>query len=567
MKKNLLTILMALLVVSAFAKSDFGKDYYAMGEYPKAKAYFESKLTESPAEANYFLGEIAWKEGKNDEALSYFEKGIKANPAYAFNLIGKGKVLLKSKPAEAEALFVTALKKTYKKDPDANASVVRAYFENGLTEKMTAQLIKARKVVKKSSALYILEGDILTAEDKVGEAAKMYAQAQYFDPGNVVATLKEAQIYESSQNSYSLAVEKLEPLLQANPGFDIIVRNLARAYNSVGKYKLAIDAFEKFYGDGNCAFDDIFRLASAYYFTDQIDKATVLLDKGLAQDSNKFVFNRLRMYIAAKTKDVNNGVTYADKFFKLNGNYIDKDYATYATILADAGKNTEALIQYDKVLATNAAKSETYKELAALYYKMSDYVKSAETYQKYIDMSGEDFTEPADYYNMGRSWYYAGRGLRADSTEQGKALAKEYLIKADTAFGAVSVKAPESYIGSLWRGHANSEMDRDASAGLAKPHYERALAIIQKNIEGGKSIDLYRKDMLNIYQYEAFYYYMKDDKDNTLLYSNKMLELDPNNKDAKNLITAISQPVVPVKTTKPATKTTGSVSTTTTVNN
>lgn len=557
MKKNLLTILMTLLVISVFAKSDFGKDYFAIGEYSKAKAIFEAKLASSPAEANYYLGEIAWKEGKNDEALSYYEKGLKANPAYMLNLIGKGKVLLKTKPAEAEVLFATALKKAYKKDPDANAAVVRAYMENGMKDKMTAQLIKANKVAKKSVAMYILEGDILAADEKTGPAGQMYEQAIYLDTMNVVARIKAAQLYESSQttqSSYSRAVEILESLLKTYPDFDIINRNIGRAYNSVGKYKPAIEAFVKYYGEGNCNLEDISRLASAYYFTDQYAQAKVLLDKGMAQTPSDFVLNRLKMYVAAKTKD-STGVIIAEQFFKLNGTFIDRDYATYATILADAGKNAEALVQYDKVLSANAAKAETYGELAALYYKMLDYAKSGETYQKYIDMlnaSTSAFAEAPEYYSMGRAWYYAGRALRADSTDAGKAKAKEYLILADTAFGTVAVKAPDSHIGNIWRGHANSEMDRDATLGLAKPYYEKALALMLKNIEGGKSIDNYKKDMLNIYQYEAFYYYMKDDKTNALMYSNKMLELDPNNKDAKNLITAISQPeptAAPAKTT------------------
>ncbi len=278
------------------------------------------------------------------------------------------------------------------------------------------------------------------------------------------------------------------------------------------------------------------------------------MDQGLAKDSTNFILNRLRMYNAAKTKD-SLGIRIATRFFNIQGrSFVDKDYAAYATILADAGKFAEALEQYNKVITANAAKPETYKELAALYTKIGDYAKSAETMQKYIDMlGGIDVAEGADYYSMGRSWYYAAQALMSsDSTDTGRALVKDYLTKADTAFGVTSIKSPESHISYLWRGHTNAALDPNTILGLAKPYYEKALALIMKKIENGASISTYKKDLKYIYRYEAWYYYsVPKDKDNTILYCNKILELDPANEDAKSLIDSYNPPVLkPAKGTK-----------------
>jgi tetratricopeptide (TPR) repeat protein len=540
MKKNVITILMAFLALSTFAQSNFGVDYFGIGEYPKAKDFFESQLTTAPAESNYYLGEIAWATGKVDEAIAFFDKGITADPLYAMNYIGKGKAMMKSNQVEAETIFKNTLKKN-KKNAAVNVGIARAYYENGKKEMVAPKLVIARKVAKKSPLLYIFEGDMLVAEDKMGEAAGMYDQATYFDPNNVVATIKLAQVYESIQPA--LAVEKLEPLLAAHPQYTIINRNLGRAYNAAGKYRSAIESFVKYYGEGNCAYEDIYRLASAYYFADRYPESITLLDKGLSQDSTNFVFNRLRMYNASKTKDKENGVTIAEKFFNLKGSFIDKDYAAYAVILADAEKFSEALAQYDKVIASNAVKPETYKELAPIYTKMSDHVKAAESYQKYIDMvGGIDVAEGSDYYIMGRSWYNAGQALRLDSTETGMALAKEYFTKADTTFGVVCSKSPLSHIGYLWRGHTNAAMDPKTEQGLAKPYYEATLRLILKKIEEGANAASFRKDLINIYLYEAVYFYQKEDKENATLYSNKILELDPNNATAKSLLESYNPP-------------------------
>jgi len=542
MKKHVITAFFALLVTAVSAQSNFGKDYFGIGEFTKAKEYFEAQLATAPAESNYYLGEIARAEGKADIAMAYYEKGIAADALYPMNFIGKGSILLKSNQKEAELIFSTTLKKN-KKNPDVNVAIARAYYQAGLREIVPLKLEIARKVAKKSPSLYIFEGDMLVAEEKNGEAAGKYEQAIYFEPTNTVAALKYAEVYALINEEAAIA--KVTPVIAAHPDYTVAYRTLGRVYNSVGKYKSAIESFVKYYGEGQCASEDLPRLASAYYFTDQFTQSVVLLDQALAKDSMNFVLNRLRMYNAAKTKDPI-GISVATRFFKIQGStFIDKDYAAYATILADAGKFTESLEQYNKVLTSSAAKPETYKELATLYYQMKDYAKAAETTQKYIEMvGGIDVAEGADYYSMGRSWYLAAQTLIKDSTETGKLLYKDYLVKADTAFGTVSIKSPESHIGYLWRGNANAALDPETTLGLAKPYYEKSLTIIQKKLDSGTALtNSLKKDLITIYRYLAWFNYVKLDKDNTILYCNKILELAPDNTDAKSLIDSYNPPV------------------------
>jgi len=555
MKKHVITAFFTMLAMVAFAESNFGKDYFGIGEYTKAKEFFEGQLATAPAESNYYLGEIAWAEGHADLALSYFDKGIAADLLYPMNYVGKGKTLLKSNQKEAEAIFSNVLKKN-KKNAEVNVGIARAYYETGLKTMVPIKLAIASKVAKKSPLLYIFEGDMLVAEQmnsesvsKFGEAAGKYESALYYDPTNTVAALKFAEVYALINED--AAIEKVNAVIAAHPDYTVAYRTLGRVYNSVGKYKSAIDAYVKYYGEGNCEPADIDRLAAAYFWTEQYPKSIYLIDEVLAKDSMNFVMNRFRMYNAAKTKD-STGIAIANRFFSIQGRtFVDMDYSSYATILAVAGKYPEALEQYNKVLTTSAAKPETYKELAALYTQMKNYAKSAETTEKYIDMiGGIDLAEGIDYYNLGRSWYYAGQALRFDSTELGLATAKEYFTKADTAFGVVSIKTPLSHIGFLWRGHTNANLDPNTTQGLAKPYYEKALALILKKIAGGDPIAKYKKDMILIYRYESWYYFnVLKDKDSTISYCNKILELEPANKDAIALIDSYNPPAP-----KPASK-------------
>jgi tetratricopeptide (TPR) repeat protein len=541
MKKHLITALFAVLVTVASAQTNYGKDYFGIGEYQAAKVYFEKQVAQSPAESNYYLGEIAWAEGKADDALNYFEKGIVADALYPLNYIGKGKTMLKANQKEAELLFSTTLKKN-KKNVEVNIAIARAYYENGMKDIVPVKLEVARKIGKKSPLLYIFEGDMLAAEAKYGDAAGKYEQAIYFDPQNVVANLKCALVYESI--NAPLAVEKVKAVIAAHPDYTVAYRNLGRSYNQNGQYKSAIEAFKTFFAEGHYTTEDITRFASSYFFSDQYAESIVLLDEGLAQDSLNFVMNRLRMYNASKTKDPK-GLALATRFFSLkslNGTFIYKDYLAYAAILADAGLFAESLDQYNKVIATEGPKPEFYKEMAPVYNKMKDYVKAAETFQQYIDLvGGVDVAEGADYYSLGKAWYYAGQTFMSDTTEVGLQKVKAFCTKADTAFATVSIKSPESYIGYFWRGNANAAMDPETTLGLAKPYYEQALTLLLPKV-AANGANGYRKDLIMIYRYLAYYFYLKKDKDNCIANSNKILELDATNVTAKQLIDSFNQP-------------------------
>ena len=230
MKKHVITAFFALLATVTFAQSNFGKDYFGIGEYAKAKEYFESRLAAAPAESNYYLGEIAFAEGNRDAALAYYDKGIAADVLYPMNYIGKGKLLLNSNQKEAELIFATTLKKA-KKNPEVNVAIARAYFQTGLSAMVPLKLEIARKVAKKSPQLYILEGDILVANIKEGEAALKYGEAagKYemalnFDPTNSVAALKFAEVYALINEDAS--VEKAKSVIAAHPDYLVTYRTL-----------------------------------------------------------------------------------------------------------------------------------------------------------------------------------------------------------------------------------------------------------------------------------------------------------------------------------------------------
>jgi tetratricopeptide (TPR) repeat protein len=544
MKKQFITAILVTFATVAFAGSNFGIDYYCLGELNLAKAYFEKQVSQVPSESNYYLGEIAFKEGKTDEAKAFYEKGIAADPLYMLNYIGKGKTMLKSDRVGAELVFAAAMKKNKKNIP-LNIAVARAYYENGIKDVAQAKLLLAKKFGKNSPLVYIFEGDILRDEKKLGDAAGKYEQAMYFDKENTVAQIKYAQVYESINPN--LSVETLKKVINAHPDYTVAYRDLGISFGLNGQYNSAIEAFKIYFAEGNYNIDDIVRFASAYYFTDQYPESIQLINEGLKKDSTNFVLNRLKMYNAAKTKDKDNGLNYANYFFSLKSNtgFIYQDYAAYAAILADAGKYTESMDQYNKVLNTEGIevnKAEIYKEMAPIYNKMGDYLKAAEKYQQIIDLAGPDNAESSNFYLMGRAYYLGGIAMRSDTTETGKEKFKECMTKADSAFSTVCRMTPDSHIGFMWRGHTNAALDPETTLGLAKPFYENAVSIILKKMQDGGS-NGFAKDLLKCYEWLGVYYFKKDDKENAMNYWTKVLELDPKNVNANAIMNEYKAPV------------------------
>jgi len=534
-KKNLLTALFVAFVTLANAQSNFGTDYFCIGELQTAKEYFEKQVSQKPAESNYYLGEIAFAEGNTADAKSFFEKGIAADALYMLNYVGQGKLILKSDQKAAEVLFATALKKN-KKDVAVNVAIARAYFECGMNDIANLKLAASMKVGKKSPLVYVLQGDMLKAENKFGEAAGKYEQAVYFDPNYTAASIKCAQVYESINPT--LSVEILKKVLVAHPDYTIAYRGLGGSYSKNGQYNSAIEAYKTFFAEGRYNIDDIIGFASAYYFTDQYEPSIELINKGLAMDSTNFVLNRLRVYNAAKTKDGVNGVRYADYFFSLKsekGTFIPLDYMAYATILSEGGQFEKSLELFGKLLESDPKQADVYKELFSVYNKMGDRVKASESFKTYMDLMGEQYVGVLDYYQLGRSYYAAGLSFASDSSAVGKAKTNEYLIKADSTFAKVCELTPESYTGYLWRGNTNSALDPETTQGLAKPYYEAAAnAILAKSKESGTNGNT--KDLITCYRYLGYYYYLKEDKENSIKYWNLILELDPNNTTAKQVL-------------------------------
>lgn len=72
--------------------------------------------------------------------------------------------------------------------------------------------------------------------------------------------------------------------------------------------------------------------------------------------------------------------------------------------------------------------------------------------------------------------------------------------------------------------------DSESTEGLAKPYYESALALLETKADASKSL------IIECESYLGYYYFLKKDYEQSKVYWNKILQLDPENVIAKQAL-------------------------------
>lgn len=506
--------------------------YYRLGMFDSADPILQQSLHSSEnsdkVKTCFYLGSIALKNQQKDSAAYYFSKAKTLDAGNPYALIGEGLLAWGSNQKQADSYFEEAMSGKNKKDPQVALAIARAYFEHK-DKRYQEILAEVKEKQGELPDLYILEGDIMCSNAQYGEASSLYEQAIYFDPKCEEAYLKYARIYESMNPK--LALDMLQKLIAAVPESEIAYLEIGDiAYNS-GDFTLAADNYNKYLSSGiTPSAQNLTRYSTILFYNKEYDKALQYINNALASDPNNLVMLRLKMYIAGNRNELN--VEQANAFMTKfpESEYIPLDYIFYGKLLKDSKNYTEATAQFEKALQLDSSKIEIYKELADAYERTSNYPKAIAAYRQFFSATPAGKAVASDYLAYGQTYYFAADALKGtpDSIHQ-----KSYLTTADSLFTIVTDKSPDNYLGYFWRARALSLIDFETTQGLAKPFYEKALAILEPQ---GKD----KKKMTECYSYLGFYYYVANDYSNSTIYWNKVLAIDPENEVAKRAIAGIN---------------------------
>ncbi len=523
-----------------------GKQFLYYERYKSAQDAFEKVLAANPnnIDAVYWLGQtmIHRKDTRDTAgAKALYQKMLTTNGNAPLLLVGMGHVeLLYGNTTDSRQRFETAISLTKEKDVNVLNAVGYANVDakagdvNYAIQKLT---LATESKHFNNAETYVLLGDAYRKLLDGGNAVTNYNKALGLDPKLAEARMKIGIIY-LTQNNRDYFLPAFEDAVKIDPAY-------APAYQQLFIY---------------------------WYFRD-VNKASGYLDKYLANSDQGPEAEYLKadmLYASSKFSDAR---TRAQQLItQMDGKVIPRMYRMVAytsDTLGDLSAARDAMTNFFSKADTSSERGLDYKILP------TDYEEFAKIYSKMPDSASQSLAFP--YYSLAialdtvpeNKEKYANEGLavakklgnkQAAATLSGAMYAAiknpnnsdlfkfgmaNYSAgnykKADSIFcGTYETKYPDQIYGYLWCAKSKqAEDDSLNSQGLAVDAYEKLAKFARSIPDSAK----YKDQIVSAYFYLASYYNdIKKDKLKAVEYMQKVLEVDPTNATAKQIIEQLTKP-------------------------
>jgi tetratricopeptide (TPR) repeat protein len=497
-------------------------------EFEQADKVFKSLQSAQPSVGNiyFYRGENFYNWGLPDSALNVYQKGANANALEPLNYIGLGKVqMLNGDSKSAMDNFYKAKTLAKGKDPVVLSKIAEAYISLASKDAPTStdllnqavDLLKQAIALDPKNANYHLDlGDAYLAQNPTdgSKSIEEYNNAQTLDPKSVNAMLRLGQLWKNARD-YKTSYDYFLKATKLDSNYAPAYREQAEMLYEAQRYDEAIAAYNK-YLQLNNSLTARGRYGSFLYLAKKYDMAIAQLQSVLSKDSSNIILYRLLGYSQYEKKDYKNGLMNMNKFFaKAKGTKIKilgSDYSYLGKLYSGNGQDSLAILTMNQAISVmNDPTSNDVIDLdlliAKTYYKDQNYPMAVSYFKKRID-ARKGAADANDYYYMGLAQYSN----------------KQY-TGADSSFGMITKSNPDLALGYQWRARANSQID--STQATAKPYYEQYIQKVGNDT-------LKNKDgLIEAYSQLGYYYVLLKDKTNASIYYHKILNLDPDNVNAK----------------------------------
>ncbi len=509
-------------------------------QFIDAKAIYEALIIREPNNGDnyYYFGinylksyftdstNIVYRE-VSDKATELFQKGIQVDSANPLNFIGMGKLALQSGNIaqarsyfdKAESLLPTKNKKVPiapEKHVGVYQKIADAYLRSpaGDTADVFPYLRKAEKLDKKSPETYLIRGDAyLFLINDGSNAIVNYKRAQDLDPTSAKAKLRLGQLWVRAKRPMD-ALGYYQEAISIDSTFAPAYREMAELYRIASQYDNAQKMYKKFLDLNQQNLAARVRYASFLFLSKNYNETIIQSREILQVDPLDYNFlNRLAGYSCYETNQFEEGITFMETFFKQTkpDKILASDYSYYGRILSKLGKDSLAVIQFEKAINIEPDNVEYLSDEISSFNKMKKFNESAALLEKKIALL--DPPSYTDYMNLGKTYYQA--------LNWGK---------SDTAFIKVIELKPEYIQGYFWRARVYSSKDPETKEGLAKPFYE---TVIEKAVVDSVKNS---KELIESYRYLAYYYFKNKKWCESLDYWLKVEAIDPKDTTVKDAI-------------------------------
>jgi len=564
-------------------------------KYNEAKKYFTSLLnSKNKAEANFYLGQIYYMEENLDSAKTFYLQGISSDAEFPLNYAGMVKVnLLKNELSEAESNHAKALDVSDSKEITKTYIILSEAYSNPKVknyDKALELLNAANNGKEKYADVYINLGKVYLAKIKGTEAINNFEKALNMDPANTEALLMKAKLYIMIDNKDE-AKTLLNQAVTNDPSYSPTYEELAELYADLKDYSKAAEFYKKYIESSEATSERLKRYASILYVNKEYNSAIEILEKLIVSEKDKASSTRILAYSYFKLDSLDKSKYYFAQLFQIpNIEYSSTDFENYAEMQKKTGNDDLAIEYYGKVAEIDAAKKDdAYHEMSTLYFKNKNWDGVINSLTKKIKITNQE------YFDLGKAYIFRGDKAVSDAVSsiktsvnfsdeqagkvrqallyyqkdlssakndnqliesalnnlkqsveleitsnqkaswaasQSKWLAEVKSIigtdyaNADTALMFLNTKSPNLAVGFFWRARVNSNFDPETKLGNSKPYYERFIDLAIKEP------DKFKKELVEAYSYLGYYYYLLEDKATSKSFWQKVLDIDPENKQA-----------------------------------
>jgi len=494
--------------------------------FESAASDYRALIAKEPTKGdNYFyFGENYFRKGDLDSANVCYAKGAELNATYPLNYVGLGKILwYKGMQKEAETqLFKASTLGPKSAEVKRKTADIFINAEQKKLDEAINLLNQAIKIEPKNEESYLLMGDAMLEKNPTdgGPAIKNYNKATELNPASPKGDLRSGRLYQRGQN-YQLALDLYKKAQTTDPTYAPAYREKAELYYKAGQKANAVESYKK-YLELNNSLDARERYASFLFSNKQYNEAIAELENLQKAGNTKFYLDRMLGYSYAEIGNTldkeafNKGLVSINTFFEKttaipNFKYVATDYKYKGILLAKTGKDSLGVIEMEKAIALDPAKSsDIIREIAKANMKAKKYFKVIETYERLMDGNPKNLTG-ADYFDLGRSYYFGPKDF----------------VKADTCFSRLCQLSPTFATAYFWRAKANTQQDLKNEKWLAKPHYEAAMTLVKPEERTTASN---KANVIEACEYLGYNALTLKDNAKAKEYFTIVKDLDPNNK-------------------------------------
>lgn len=530
MKKVFLSAILIGALGAANAQGvDEGTKHLYYHRYASAENTFKNVVAQQPDNGAAWVGLtktylVQEQPDKAAAALRSAPENAVNNPQYqaAYGSL----LLVEGKADSAATYFDKALRATKEKDAAVLMTVAEAHIvaKSGDANKALELLDKAAKRDKRNPAIDVLKGNAYRKLGNGGEAFRAYNEALAKDANYAEAHYQLGDIFLSQKNA-EMYVEHFEKAVAADAAYAPALEKLY-AYQFYRDPAKAKQYYDQYLANTDTSINNHYDLADLLYIGKDYDKAIEKANYVMSVEGDAVQprIYKLIGYSYAGLKDTAQALTYMQQYFEKapDSMVVAKDYSSMADFLLAQGNDSLAAEQY--ALAVTKEEDSTalygyYQKLAEMAAARKDFSEQAKWLHRFYE--GNKDASNLDLFNVGLAYF------RAENYEM-----------ADSIYGQYTEKYPDQSFGFYWQAKSKALLDPEMEQGLAVPVYQTLIEKLQANTEDPN----YQKWMVEAYGYLAAYEAnSQKNYQEAIGYFQKILEVDPENADAKKYIEVLEK--------------------------